>query len=71
METPNTLQQRLVHATDEQEKQKIQNVINMIKETGPLNGKGLFDSTMSTLTGMVSVGITYIIILVQFKMSVS
>ena len=63
------LQEQLVNEQDASEKQRIQNLSLEIKEKGPLNGKGLFDITRGTLTGMISVGITYIIILVQFRMS--
>ena len=63
------LQEQLVFEANMQERQKIKNIIKDIELSGPLNAKGLFDITGSTLTGMVSVGITYIIILVQFKMS--
>ena len=37
----------------------------------PLSGYGLFSVERSTLTSMVSVAITYLIILIQFKMAVS
>ena len=63
------LQEQLVNEQDASEKQRIQNLCLEIKEKGPLNGKGLFEITRGTLTGMISVGITYIIILVQFRMS--
>ena len=35
----------------------------------PLSGYGLFEVDRSTLTGMISVAITYLIILIQFKQS--
>ena len=65
------LQVLLVTEEERSERQKIENVINELKAAAPLNGKGLFHITRGTLTGMASVGITYIIILVQFKMSVT
>ena len=40
-----------------------------IESLGPLTGLGFFDIEKSTLTSMVSTALTYIIILVQFKMS--
>ena len=40
-----------------------------IERTKPLSGNGLFQIDRSCLTGMVSVAVTYIIILVQFKLS--
>ena len=64
-----SLQEQLTDEQDASEKQRIQNLCLEIKEKGPLNGKGLFDITRGTLTGMISVGITYIIILVQFRKS--
>ena len=67
----NVLQDQLVHVTEGSERQTIKNTIKVIEQTGPLNGKGFFDITRGTLTGMVSVGFTYIIILVQFKMSIT
>ena len=51
------------------ENQKNRNVIEDLEKTRPLNGKGFFEITRSKLTGMGSVGITYIIIFVQFKLS--
>ena len=64
------LQVELLYETEELERQKIRNVIKEIEKTHALTVKGFFEITRSTLTGMVSVGITYVIILVQFKMSV-
>ena len=49
--------------------QEIKNLINDIRDTGSFSGMGLFSITRDTLTGMLSIAITYIIILVQFKMS--
>ena len=63
------LRHQMERVSDVLERQRIQNVINNIKETGPLTGKGFFEITRGTLTSMVSLGITYIIIIVQFKMS--
>ena len=40
-----------------------------IESLGPLTGLGYFNIEKSTLTSMVSTALTYIIILVQFKMS--
>ena len=66
-----TLQDQLLQVTDGFERQTIENIIKDTEKTGPLNGMGFFDITRGTLTGMASVGITYLIILVQFKMSVT
>ena len=67
----NKLQDQLLYVTDEFDRQSIENIIKEIEKTGPLNGIGFFNITRGTLTGMASVGITYLIILVQFKMSVT
>ena len=47
----------------------MKNIIDDMEEAGPLSGKGFFNITKGTLTSMVSISITYIIILVQFKIS--
>ena len=70
-EIKHVLQDELEKQTEVLERQRIQNVIQNIRDTGPLTGKGLFEITRGTLTSMVSVGITYIIIIVQFKMSLA
>ena len=57
--------------TEETERQIVKNLIKEIEGIKPLSGKGFFSITRGTLTSMVSVGIIYIIILVQFKISVS
>ena len=44
-------------------------LIKTLEKTGPLSGYGLFTIERSTLTSMISTSITYLIILVQFKMS--
>ena len=40
-----------------------------IESVGPLTGLGFFEIERKILTSMVSTAVTYIIILVQFKMS--
>ena len=55
---------------DDSLRQEIKNMINDIRDSGPFSGKGLFSITRDILPGMLSIAITYIIILVQFKMSV-
>ena len=44
-------------------------VFQEVESTGPLTGLGFFDIERCTLTSMISTALTYIIILVQFKMS--
>ena len=41
-----------------------------LEKLGPLTGLGLFRIERNTITSMVSVAVTYIIILIQFKMTV-
>ena len=53
------------------EKKMIKNLIKELEEMKPLGGNGYFAITKGTLIGMGSVGITYVIILVQFKISAS
>ena len=43
--------------------------MDIIEETGPLTGYGMFQITRSLLTNMISTSITYLIVLVQFKMA--
>ena len=40
-----------------------------LERQGPLTGLGFFTIERGTLTGMLSTAVTYIIILVQFRMS--
>ena len=40
-----------------------------LERRGPLTGLGFFTIERSTITGMLSTAVTYIIILVQFRMS--
>ena len=44
-------------------------LVQDLESRGPLTGLGLFSIERSTLTAMLSVSLTYIIILIQFKMS--
>ena len=46
-------------------------LLREVEKLKPLSGYGLFSVERSTLTSMVSVAITYLIILIQFKMAVS
>ena len=61
-------EQLLVDASD---RMIIKNSIKEIEDLNPLTGNGYFSISKGTLTSMLSVGITYIIILVQFKISAS
>ena len=51
------------------EDKEVAKLIKSLEKTGPLTGCGLFQIEWSTLTSMVSTSITYLIILIQFKLS--
>ena len=61
------LQDRLLMIEEKFERQQIENLIRDIQRVGPLSGKGFFQITRGTLTGMLSVSVTYVIILIQFR----
>ena len=65
-----SLQDQLLLTSNGYKKQAILNIMWDIDRIGPFSGKGFFIITNGTLTGMLSVCITYVITLVQFKMSV-
>ena len=44
-------------------------ILETLDSAEPLSGCGMFKITRGTLTSMISTSITYLIILVQFKMS--
>ena len=46
-------------------------LLREVERLKPVSGYGLFSAERSSLTSMVSVAITYLIILIQFKMAVS
>ena len=52
------------------ERQEVLNTIKKLENSGPLSGKRFFSITRGTITGMLSISITYLIIIVQFKISV-
>ena len=47
--------------------EKIKFLIKDVENTRPLNGNGYFDLSKGTLTSIVSISITYFIILLQFR----
>ena len=53
----------------EDEGANMTNLIREIDNLEPVSGYGLFSVDRTTLTSMISVSITYVIILVQFKQS--
>ena len=56
-------------AEDQGEKFEIQKVLDKIDKLKPLSGKGFFFLTRNNLTSMLSISVTYLIILLQFKLS--
>ena len=64
-----TLESHSLELEDKKEFLSLTYLIKDIEKTKPLTGKGLFQIDRSIFTGMVSVAVTYIIILVQFRMS--
>ena len=48
---------------------EVQEVLDLIEDAQPITGCGMFEITRSTLTSMVSTSLTYLIILIQFKLS--
>ena len=48
---------------------KLFSLFKELERQGPLSGLGFFTIERSTITGMLSTAVTYIIILVQFRMS--
>ena len=58
------LEETRVEAGDSKE---LRNLIGKISRANPISGYGLFKMDRTTLTSMISVAITYLIILIQFK----
>ena len=48
---------------------QVQVVLDCIDRAEPLTGCGMFQITRSTLTSMISISVTYLIVLLQFKLS--
>ena len=67
--TVKTLEIHSLGIDDSKELLQLSYHIKSIEKTKPLSGKGLFQIDRSIFTGMVSVAFTYIIILVQFRLS--
>ena len=64
-----TLENHSLKVEDRREMLSLTYHIREIEKTRPLSGRGLFLIDRSIITGMVSVAVTYIIILAQFRMS--
>ena len=53
-----------------EDRAEMEEVMDIIDDSEPISGCGLFEITRSTLTTMVSTSLTYLIILIQFKLSI-
>ena len=61
------LQQALVMETEQPKIQSLKILLKEVANVGPLSGNGYFDISRGTLTSIVSISVTYFIILLQFK----
>ena len=55
--------------TKAEDEAEVQEVMDLIDDAEPISGCGMFEITRSTLTSMMSTSVTYLIILIQFKLS--
>ena len=65
----NPLQERLIQETDLSEQTKIKLLIEKVENERPLSGNGYFEISRETLTSIVGISITYLIILLQFRIA--
>ena len=70
-EMKRNFQEKFLTSTSDGERQKWQYLIMSLSEVRPLSGAGYFDISRGTLTSMLSVSLTYVIIMVQFQLSES
>jgi hypothetical protein len=63
------VEDQLLHKKDTFEIQKLKNMIGHIQHIGQLSGKGFFDITRGTLTGMGFIAIIFVIVLHHFNIS--
>ena len=56
--------------TTDAESDEIAEVMDLIDDAEPISGCGMFEIRRSTLTSMLSTSVTYLIILIQFKLTV-
>ena len=61
------LQQVLVMEHDVTKIQSLKILLKEVENVGPLSGNGYFDISRGTLTSIVSISVTYFIILLQFR----
>ena len=65
----NNVVETLMDLPDSGEDKTIIKLIRSLEKVGPISPFGLFTIERSTITSMISISVTYLIILVQFKMS--
>ena len=58
-----------VDLTELSERQEMLNLVEEIRDTGALTGHGYFEIRRANLTSMISISFTYLIILLQFRLS--
>jgi len=63
------IQEKLLLCGEDKERQKLQYLLQRVEVLGPMSAGGYFEITKSSLISMLSVSLTYIIILVQFQLS--
>ena len=61
------LQHALVLESDQPKIQSLKILLKEVENVGPLSGNGYFDISRGTLTSIVSISVTYFIILLQFR----
>ena len=61
------LRQMLVETLDVSRTKQLDILIKEVESAGPLSGNGYFDIGRGTLTSIVSISLTYFIILLQFR----
>ena len=70
-EMKQNFQEKFLTSTSDGQRQKCQYLIMSLSEVKPMTGAGYFDISRGTLSSMLSVSLTYIIIMVQFQLSES
>ena len=61
------LQKKMIEERGATEQMKIKLLIEKVENMKTLNGNGYFEISRGTLTSIVSISITYLIILLQFR----
>ena len=63
------LQNEMLQEKDPTEQMKIKLLIEKVEKIRPLSGNGYFEISRETLTSIVGISITYLIILLQFRIA--